>query len=266
MRSYPLRGKIADSLRALSTFLTKFDPMVQLCLRHAAVIFCATKETLACVPMSEQSKCAFSQHTSATEKLIQHEPPANPPTPRFLYVGRLLYWKGIHLALQAFAQVFQRHPESVLTIHGRGPERQWLHEMAERLGVAGAVNWSERNVTEEQLLNLYREHTAFIFPSMHDSCGAVIIEALAQGLPVICLDTGGPGQILPNQCGFKIAVAQRGQAEVVSDLASAMLQFAENPDLRKEMSSLALTAAREITWDHVVSRAYRHIQETLALA
>jgi glycosyltransferase involved in cell wall biosynthesis len=266
MQSYPLRGRIADSLRALSTFLTKYDPLVQLCLRHAAVIFCATKETLACVPKSERSKCAFSQSACSTENLIQHEPSANPSTPRFLYVGRLLYWKGIHLALQAFAQVLQRHPESVLTIHGRGPERQWLHEMAERLGVAGAVNWSERNVTEEQLRDLYREHTSFIFPSMHDSCGAVVMEALAQGLPVICLDTGGPGQILPNQCGFKIEVAKRSQAEVVSDLASTMLQFAENPDLRKEMSPLALRAAREITWDDVVSRAYRHIHETLAIA
>jgi glycosyltransferase involved in cell wall biosynthesis len=263
MRSYPLRGRVVDSFRALSTLVSKYDPLVRQCFRHAAVIFCATEETLAFVPMAERKKCAFSQHTSATEKMILREPSANPPTPRFLYVGRLLYWKGIHLALQAFAQMRRTHPESTLTIHGRGPEREWLHEMAERLGVADAVNWSERGVTEKQLLDLYREHTAFIFPSMHDSCGAVVMEALAQGLPVICLNTGGPGQILPDKCGFKVAVAKRSQAEVVNDLAAAMRQFAENPDLRAEMSPLALEAAREITWDNVASRAYQHVHETL---
>ncbi len=262
-QSYPLRGRIADSLRALSTYLTKYDPLVRQCFRHAAVIFCATKETLACVPMAERGKCALIQHTSSTARVIQHEPSANPPTPRFLYVGRLFYWKGVQLALQAFAQMLQAHPESTLTIHGRGPERRWLHAMAEQLGVADAVNWSERQVTEEQLFDLYRRHTAFIFPSLHDSCGAVVMEALAQGLPVICLDTGGPGQILPNDCGFKVPVAHRSQADVVSDLAAAMKQFAENPDLRAEMSARTLNAAREITYDNVVSRAYRQIQDTL---
>lgn len=263
MRSYPLSGRIVDSFRALSTFFAKYDPLVRQCFRHAAVIFCATKETLACVPVAERGKCAFYQDFYANEKLILDEPTANPPTPRFLYIGRLLYWKGVHLALQAFAQVYQAHPESMLTIHGRGPERKWLHTMAERLGIEEAVNWSERNVTEEQLYDLYRKHTAFVFPSMHDACGAVVIEALSQGLPVICLDTGGPGQILPVECGFKVAVAQRSQSEVVSGLAAAMLQFAENPGLHAKMSPLALQAARDMTWDKVVSRAYQHIQDKL---
>jgi glycosyltransferase involved in cell wall biosynthesis len=263
MRSYPLRGRVADSLRELSTFFAKYDPLVRQCFRHSAVIFCATKQTLACVPATERVRCALYQDFYADEKLILREPTATPATPRFLYVGRLLYWKGVHLALQAFAQAHQTHPESTLTIHGRGPEREWLHTMAKKLGIEGAVTWSERNVTEEQLYDLYRKHTAFVFPSMHDACGAVVIEALSQGMPVICLDTGGPGQILPEECGFKIAVEKRSQAEVVSGLAAAMRQFAENPDLHSTMSPLALQAAREITWDKVISRAYRHIQDAL---
>jgi len=263
MRSYPLRGRVTDSARALSTFFAKYDPLVRQCFRHAAVIFCATKETLACVPATERRKCALYQDFYASKDLILKEPTANPPTPRFLYVGRLLYWKGVHLALQAFAQVRQTHPESTLTIHGRGPERDWLHKMAERLGIEEAVHWSERNVSEEQLYDLYRKHTAFVFPSMHDACGAVVIEALSQGLPVICLDTGGPGQILPEGCGFKVAVAQRSQAEVVSGLADAMRQFAANPDLHAKMSPRVLQATRQITWDKVISRAYQHIQDTL---
>jgi len=263
MQSYPLRGRITDSWRALSTFLAKYDPLVRQCFQHAAVIFCATKETLACVPVAERVKCALYQDFYASEELILREPTANPPTPRFLYVGRQLYWKGIHLALQAFALLRLTHPDATLTIHGRGPDRDWLHKMAEGLGINDAILWSERNVTEKQLYDLYRKHTAFVFPSMHDACGAVVIEALSQGLPVICLDTGGPGQILPEKCGFKVAVAKRSQTEVVSGLAAAMRQFADNPDLHAKMSPLALMTAREITWDKVVSRAYQHVLDAL---
>ena len=52
-------------------------------------------------------------------------------------------------------------------------------------------------------------------------------------------------------------------AEVVNGLADAMRQLGANPDLRAEMSSRALKAARENTWEHVVSRTYKHVQDTL---
>jgi glycosyltransferase involved in cell wall biosynthesis len=110
---------------------------------------------------------------------------------------------------------------------------------------------------------MYREHTAFLFPSLHDSGGTVVMEALSQGLPLICLDCGGPGAMLPPSCGFKIEVEGRNREQVVNDLADAMRKLAANPELRAQMSSLALDAARENTWERIVSRTYQHIQETL---
>jgi glycosyltransferase involved in cell wall biosynthesis len=88
------------------------------------------------------------------------------------------------------------------------------------------------------------------------------MEALSQGLPVICLDTGGPGAMLPSSCGFKIPVEARTQVEVVIDLAAAMQQLARNPELRSEMAQRALQAAKENTWRQVVSRTYKHIQDS----
>jgi glycosyltransferase involved in cell wall biosynthesis len=176
-------------------------------------------------------------------------------------VGNLLYLKGSHLALEALAQVHRHRPDATLTVVGKGPEQKWLCQMADRLGIAHAVAWKGW-VPREQVLGMYREHTAFLFPSLHDSGGTVIMEALSQGLPVICLDTGGPGAMLPPSCGFKIPVEDRSQAEVVSDLAAAMQQLAGNPDLRSEMAQRALQAAKENTWSQVVSRAYKHIQDS----
>jgi glycosyltransferase involved in cell wall biosynthesis len=66
--------------------------------------------------------------------------------------------------------------------------------------------------------------------------------------------------MLPPSCGFKIEVEGRGQEEVVGALADAMRKLAVNPHLRAEMSSQALQAAKENTWEQVVSRTYRHIQ------
>jgi glycosyltransferase involved in cell wall biosynthesis len=110
---------------------------------------------------------------------------------------------------------------------------------------------------------MYREHTAFLFPSLHDSGGTVVLEALSQGLPLICLDCGGPGAMLPSSCGFKIDVEGRNRKQVVDGLADAMRKLAVNRDLRTEMSLRALMAAQENTWERIVTRTYQHIQKRL---
>ena len=43
---------------------------------------------------------------------------------------------------------------------------------------------------------LYRRHHALLYPSLHDSSGNVVLEALFHGLPVVCLDLGGPAEIV----------------------------------------------------------------------
>jgi len=250
--SYPFRGRAVDAARDLANRIAGFNPAVRRSFARAALILCKTKETLAYVPPAYRVKCVMTQDVAIEEDRIAPEPSANPSAPRFLYVGRLLYWKGIHLALQALAQMRRNCPDATLTVAGKGPDRKWLCQMADRLGIAHAVEWNGW-VPREQVLDMYRGHTAFLFPSLHDSGGTVIMEALSQGLPIICMDTGGPGAMLPPSCGFKIPVEARSQAEVVCDLAAAMQQLAGNPALRLEMAQRALQAAKENTWRQVVS-------------
>jgi glycosyltransferase involved in cell wall biosynthesis len=260
--SYPLRGMGMDSLRFLANLLARFDPLVRQSFRQATVILCKTNETLAYVPPDCRSKCVMMQDVATEAGTILQVPYAFPRTPRFLFVGRLLYWKGIHLALQALAQMLKEFPDARLTIVGNGRDEKWLHVMADHLNIGHAVEWKGW-VPREAALDLYRQHTAFLFPSLHDSGGTVVMEALSQGLPLICLDCGGPGAMLLSSCGFKIAVDGRSQEKVIDGLADAMCKLAANPELRAEMSTHALRTARENTWGHVVARAYRQIEETL---
>jgi glycosyltransferase involved in cell wall biosynthesis len=109
----------------------------------------------------------------------------------------------------------------------------------------------------------YCRYTAFVFPSLHDSSGNVLLEALSQALPVICLDTGGPGTIIPPSCGIKVPVGNRREAAVVKDLSSAMQKLADNLELRAEMGRRALEFVSANTWRDVVSSAYAQIQNSV---
>ena len=57
-----------------------------------------------------------------------------------------------------------------------------------------------------------------LFPSLHDSGGMVVLESLAYGLPVVCLNIGGPGIIVTNGCGRLVDVVGKSKAEVVAKL------------------------------------------------
>jgi glycosyltransferase involved in cell wall biosynthesis len=262
LRSAPWRARIYEFLRSVGNSVASIDPLVRSTFHCAALILCKTPETLAVVPQHEQAKCIFIQDVATDYDLLAESPSTGSETARFLFVGNLLHLKGIHLILRALRQVREDIPDAKLTIVGDGRDRAWLHGLARQLGIDHAVDWRGK-LPRQEVMAIYGSHTAFVFPSLHDSGGTVVLEALSQGLPVICLDLGGPGAILPENCGFKIAARDRTEEQVVSALAAAMKQLACDSVLRRELAENALAAARVQTWKAVVGHAYEQVEKIL---
>ncbi len=107
-----------------------------------------------------------------------------------LYAGQLLHWKGVHLAIEAFAKALTTHPGLKFTIIGSGTFRDRLEAQVRALGLLPHVEFIQ-HVPQADLFEHYRKAHLFLFPSLHDSGGFVVLEAMARGLPVICLDRGG---------------------------------------------------------------------------
>jgi glycosyltransferase involved in cell wall biosynthesis len=231
--------------------------------RHATVIFCKTPETQAILPARDRAKSLVQLEIGLEPHRIWQGNTARVANADFLYAGRLLYWKGVHLALKALSELRRERPDATLTVIGTGTDEAKLRKLAVALELRDSVRWLGW-VPQEQIWAHYRRYTAFVFPSMHDSSGNVLLEAMSQALPVICLDTGGPGAILPTSCGIKVPVEYQSEAEVVSALSAAMLRIADHPELRVQMGRRALEAARESTWGNVVFNSYAHVEQALA--
>ena len=123
---------------------------------------------------------------------------------RIVFAGRLLALKGIALALEAVARV----PGVVFTIIGDGPFGKPARKLVEKLHLGDRVHFRPP-MKRPDLIREYAAHHALIYPSFHDSGGFVVIEAMAQGLPVICLDCGGPGIAVTTGCGVKVPLGSR---------------------------------------------------------
>lgn len=79
----------------------------------------------------------------------------------------------------------------------------------------------------EQVLEFYPDYDLFLFPSLHDTGGCAVLEAMFNALPVLCLDCGGPGLAVSAGCGIKVPLASR--PEVVAGLAQGIRWYAQNP-------------------------------------
>lgn len=260
--SIPRKRRLTEFVRDAMNHLACLNPSVRAMYRQAALILCRTEGTRFFVPPGSRQKTHLHRDVGIDPRTLvdRLQVPQEPAS--FLYAGSLSYLKGIHLALQALALVRCNRADATLTVIGGGEDEQWLKDLAATLGISSAVRWLGK-LPQSQLWEHYARHTAFVFPSMRDSGGTVVLEALSQALPVICLDTGGPGAILPPSCGFKISVKDRTQAQVVADLAGAMQLYLDHPGLRQQAAQCALEAARNRLWSDTVSTAYSLVEQTL---
>jgi glycosyltransferase involved in cell wall biosynthesis len=109
--------------------------------------------------------------------------------PIWLAVGRLVYYKALHIAIEALVQV-----PGTLIIIGVGPLELELKALAKKLGVENRIAWLGR-VSEDELIGAYQAATALWFPSniRSEGFGMVQLEAMASGCPVINANIPGSG-------------------------------------------------------------------------
>jgi glycosyltransferase involved in cell wall biosynthesis len=109
---------------------------------------------------------------------------------------------------------------------------------------------------QSELASVYRSHHVLLFPSLHDSSGGVVLDAMSYGLPVVCFDLGGPGVLVTGNSGIAVTTAHRGRQQLVAALAEAMKALADQPDTLRALQLSALFRARELTWATAVRQVY----------
>ena len=124
---------------------------------------------------------------------------AAPEERLILLVGRLVYEKGFHLALDALGGpggVIERLGDVRFLVAGSGTAEAELKQQARRLGLlrhGSFVGWTG----DDELHSLYRIADLCVVPSIYEPFGLVALEAMASGCPCIVADTGGLREVVP---------------------------------------------------------------------
>ena len=143
----------------------------------------------------------WQQNDSRTTRLSATAPDRDI---RFAFTGRLMEIKGVDFLLRAFAEVVKRVPEATLDILGDGEMRKPWETLAASLGLSGERVKFHGWVAQNKVPELLGKADALLLPSLHECGGAVVLEAMAMGLPVIATDWGGPADYIDPSCGILV--------------------------------------------------------------
>jgi glycosyltransferase involved in cell wall biosynthesis len=250
------REKLKELLRSLLNKAALFDPFLWVAYAKATLILTKTEDTRQALPWPFRQRAIVYPEIGIDAPADIQPPVRQPGEPlRVLFAGRLLGWKGAHLAIRAVAQAAAQGVPVEFTLLGKGPFEPELRRVAAGVGLQDRIHWVSQ-MPQHELFALYQTMHCFLFPSLHDSSGNVVLEAQACGLPVICLDIGGPATLVDSETAIVVSTQNQNEEGVVRGLADAMQRLVDDEYGRRAMSKAALERVCEkMTWESRVAGA-----------
>src|SRR5690606_8879487 len=159
--------------------------------------------------------------------------------PMALYVGRVAFEKNIDFLLRMASELREMQPDVLLVVAGEGPAEKSLHQLAIELHLQNNIRFIGYLDRNTELNGCYKAADVFVFSSKSETQGLVIIEAMAQGTPVVAIAELGTKSILIEGEGALIAP----EDEVVfAERVSSILQ---DKKLRQQLSAKALSYVQQ---------------------
>ena len=265
----PASDAFKEGMRGLANWFALRKPRVREAARHATVLLAANSTNVCDMEkaLGRQVELLLETglHTvrepdrTRFEARIADARAGRTAEPlRLLWSGELQTRKALPILLRALARI-QPEVSWQLEVMGDGPLRgRWTAE-AERLGLSKRVRFLGRLPFPEAVARMNCADL-FCFTSLRDTSGNVVLEALAAGVPVVCFDHQGAGDMVNEHSGLKLPISTPQKA--YADWAEAIDTLARDPRRLFALSRGATMQARSFLWSHNhdrVNEIYGHL-------
>ena len=168
-----------------------------------------------------------------------------------LYVGRLVYEKGIQNLIAAMPKVLDRYHDSKLIICGRGGMIDELREQVKYLGIENKVYFAGY-CDSKKMQKMYKCADVAVFPSTYEPFGIVAIESMLSGTPTIVSDVGGLNEIVEHG-----VTGMKSYAGNANSIADSVLSLLFDPKLCANISQNAIKKVKEnYNWSKITDSTY----------
>jgi glycosyltransferase involved in cell wall biosynthesis len=241
------------------------DPFLRVTRRSAGQVMCMNS---AVAPRLGLPAARYEIVPSVAVDLPLETPTDLTPKADFtvMIAARMVPLKGFDMVILAFAEFYHtllpdEQKDVRLLLIGSGPEKRRLTDLLRANGLSGCTvhrPWLDR----QELLALYAEASVFFFPS-HEGAGMVVAEAMSYGVPVLCYENEGPGELTPASSSLK--VPYRVFDQNVHDFAERLAWLHTSPQLLAAEAALCRRhVAQHHTWEQRGLQLQRIYKQALA--
>lgn len=240
---YARRERMRDRINRACLLI----PGVLASLHRTSVLLVSNRTTRDFLPEKVRNKCkvlpANAVHPSDQQASIRK--PVHGQTLQLLYVGNCVARRGLPIILETLRRF--KAGEVRLRVVGAGEALDFWKSEASRLSVSELVEFTG-NVDAETVRRFYNEADLLVFPSLRDSGGSALLESMTRGLPVMCLDWGGPAEMVDEESGIRLPVADPRQT--IDALESAIHRLQHEPEWGSALARNARSRALSLyTWE-----------------
>jgi glycosyltransferase involved in cell wall biosynthesis len=239
-------GAIKEGFRSMANSLQfRFSPRVRKAIRKATFLIAANSEIqrdfarVHGINPAVLLETGLKKVENGWSKKFRQDVPL-----RILWSGRLKHHKALHLLFYSLPRLPSGLAYEV-KILGKGPLKKQWQNLGKRLGIDSQCQWLGW-VSHEVAMKEYDWADVVVFTSLRDTSSNVVLEALSRGVPVICLDHQGVGDIVTDDCGLKIPVTN--PEKVIKILQDIICGLIEDKTKLHALSLGAINRARNYLW------------------
>lgn len=179
-----------------------------------------------------------------------------------LWVGRFLDTKKLDIAIRTIAKVKDLPVFLHIVGNGSDTENAMYQQMADKMGISNNIKWYGK-LANKKVQEMMNQMDLFLFTSVLEGTPHVVLEAITNCLPILCIDTCGQGQLVNEAIGWKVPLTNPQQNS--TDFAAILRRIIINRDEIKQKSDNCKQRQRELSWENklvTMNKIYQQLQDT----
>lgn len=224
-------------------------------LKHSKRVKISADKAMVVLAASSDAQYCFKKYMNIDTVLINEtgcnqidfiEGKANHHCFDLLWVGKMDIRKQLSLAINTIKEL--NNDQIRLHIIGGGEQKQYK-KLSEKLDVKDQCVW-HGSLPHDEVMKIMTKSDLLFFTSVAEGTPHVVLEAISNGLPVVCFDTCGQGDVVNDKVGVKIPLTDPIQS--ATDFAKAINRLYENREELMIMSENCFARANELSWDNKI--------------
>lgn len=236
--------------RNIINMICKYNPFYKFKTAKYSKIYACNRETqqflkgsdlLVDVPLNDRFK-----NLEITKKISA--------IPTILFVGRLINKKGLLFLLDVLDYIDDNIPYKVV-IYGDGDQKQLIKDKIIKKGLQTSVSMLGK-IPYKDISSIYKDDYIFVLPSLRESGGSVLIEAMAHKLPIVALNMSLSTLLDERKCGLFVNINQ-SRENILKEFADSLVKLIKNPELRDFYGNNGYNFVNsELTWNNMIKEVY----------